>query len=361
MTGRAGVQSTARPSEPLIGDRRQPANALALAELLAARVSEAAIGVDRAARVVLMNGLAEELLGRREDCAGRHVGELLGFAHGERTALEEAIGGGRVRVHGGEGELRVTVVPCRRKADGGGGLVLVEDRDRAREVQDDTERLAALGRLSAGVAHEIRNPLSGIDMNAQVLARRVPADDPTRRPVDLIRAEVGRLNGIIEEMLQFARPPAPSMRLHAITAPIERALLLTGDACEQAGIEVVLAIDPKTPEVFGDPDQLAQVFVNLMWNARHAMPEGGRLEVSAAAGDRAEVVVTFVDTGRGIPAEDLPRLFEPFFTRRSGGTGLGLAVCQALVRQHRGSIDVASVAGRGTTVRVMVPVEKRRG
>jgi signal transduction histidine kinase len=262
-------------------------------------------------------------------------------------------------------------------------LILIEAHASAAAEEDSTHRLAALGRLSAGMAHEIRNPLSGIGTNAQVLRRRFESGDPRVRFVDFILEEVTRLDKIIEDLLRFARPPEPRLAAHDLRESVERALNLARGRIEKAGVEVRVEVEGELPHAYVDPDQIAQVLLNVVLNAVQAMPQGGELDVTLKSVERLAPVIgrrgrragdtaaggplrRFLelevrDTGIGIDRADLPNLFEPFFTTRPSGTGLGLSTSQALLRQHGGAISVESELGKGTVVTILIPVEKRRG
>jgi len=369
----------------------------ALAELLAERLPVAALAVNAEGRIELANGAAEVLLATP---GGGLRGTPLADVLGSDPRLEHALAAGGSGAGGtldllpaGEGEpaLHLTLLPVR--GDGGGKtLILVEAHgggaetraQSAAQVDDDaTHRLAALGAFSAGVAHEIRNPLSGIGTNAQVLRRRLAADDPRLRFVTFILDEVTRLDRIITDLLRFARPPEPRLIAHDFRDSIERALALARGRIEQAGIQVQVEVEPDLPLAFVDPDQIAQVLLNVVLNAVDALPQGGELmlavrpverlaPVLGRPGRRAEdhdgagprrrfIEIEVRDTGVGIDRADLPKLFEPFFTTRPSGTGLGLSTSQALVRQHGGAISVESELGKGTVVTILIPVEKRRG
>lgn len=360
------------------------------AELLADRLPIAVIGVDATGRIELWNRAAESLLA----LPGGEVrlSEILGAQPDLERALAASRSGAGATLDlaaFGEGEpgLHVTLVPS-----GAGGALLLLAAQTAAEAhaaaqvseEDSTRRLAALGRLSAGVAHEIRNPLSGIGTNAQVLRRRLQPEDPRVRFVNFILDEVTRLDKIIEDLLRFARPPEPRLVAHDLRRSVERALDLARGQIDKAGIEVSVKAADDLPDAFVDPDQTEQVLLNVVLNAVQAMPEGGRLGVTLRAVERLGPVIgrpgrragdgdvhagsgrRFIeievrDTGVGIDHADLPKLFEPFFTTRPSGTGLGLSTSQALVRQHGGAISLESEQGKGTVVTILIPVEKRRG
>ena len=227
------------------------------------------------------------------------------------------------------------------------------------------QRLAAVGNLAAGVAHEIRNPLNAISIGLQRLRREfAPAETETRteydRFLEILRGEVGRLNEIVGQFLSLARPA----RLSLADEPLEPLLrdlatLLQSQAAAQ-NVRIVQELDLAGTAVRMDKPQLTQAFMNLVLNALQAMPGGGALTIRAgleAAGPTARVSIS--DTGAGIPAEHLDRIFEPYFTTKAGGTGLGLALARKIVEEHQGSIRVETGPSGGATFSVALPVAER--
>ena len=233
-------------------------------------------------------------------------------------------------------------------------LLLRQGRQRVRGLYR-AERLATLGELAAGAAHEIRNPLTSIRSTIQYLR---PDFEGAEKAVlvDELLAEVDRINGIIAGLLSFARPPPPHFEEVDVPALLRQVGRLLDSAARAQGVELVL---PEAEgRVRGDPDQLKQVFLNLCMNALQAMAEGGRLSLGLVRSDHT-LRVSVADTGPGIPAEDLDLVFDPFFTTREEGTGLGLAVCYGIVSRHEGRIDIESRPGAGTTVHVRLPFDGR--
>jgi signal transduction histidine kinase len=227
------------------------------------------------------------------------------------------------------------------------------------------QRLAAVGNLAAGVAHEIRNPLNAISIGLQRLRREfAPAETETRteyeRFLEILRGEVGRLNEIVGQFLSLARPA----RLSLAEEPLEPLLrdlatLLQSQAAAQK-VRIVQELDLVGTAVRMDKPQLTQAFMNLVLNALQAMPGGGALTIRAgldAAGPTARVSIS--DTGPGVPPEHLDRIFEPYFTTKAGGTGLGLALARKIVEEHQGSIRVETGPGGGATFSVALPAAKR--
>jgi signal transduction histidine kinase len=270
-----------------------------------------------------------------------------------------------------------------------GTVALFQDlRDqKAREEQwRRRDRLASLGELAAGVAHEIRNPLAGIGTSAQILKRRIESGDPRGQFADLILEEVSRLDRIVESLLQFARPTTPRLSRHSILPSLDKALTLVHELAVRQDVDLKVERADSVPELFIDHDQILQVLLNVLMNALQALAKGGEITVAVAparkraaergglgrrATDRLQprrqtplldvVEVRIRDNGPGIPSAVLARVFDPFFTTRTQGTGLGLSICQSIVREHGGTISIESVVGQGTTVVIDLPVEKRHG
>ncbi len=220
------------------------------------------------------------------------------------------------------------------------------------------ERLAALGDMAAALAHEIRNPLNAVSMGLQRLrAEFRPAEaEEYARLVDLVQGEVRRLNTIMEQFLSLARPlPLKLEPLQAEELLTELAALVEADA-RSSGVRVALAIPSGLAPIVADRDHLKQVLLNLILNGLQAMPEGGTLRLEAAA-TRDTLTLTVADTGPGIPPEALPRLFDPYFTTKAKGLGLGLAIARRIVEEHGGRIEVESRPTRGSRFRVALPLE----
>ncbi len=217
------------------------------------------------------------------------------------------------------------------------------------------DRLSALGELSAGMAHEIRNPLGSIKGAAQILQDDYRPGDPKYEFLQILLKEADRLNGIVQEFLSFARPKPPELQETDINAVIESVLTLTGQPLRKAGVTLRKQLDPSIGLRNLDAGLLQQALLNLVLNAVQAMPQGGTLTVtSALRGPSLEVVVA--DTGIGIPPENRKKLFSPFFTTKEDGTGLGLAITYRIIENHRGTIEVVSEPGKGARFTVRVPV-----
>lgn len=221
------------------------------------------------------------------------------------------------------------------------------------------ERLAAVGRISAQITHEIRNPLNAIGLNAELLQEELDESPgvsaEARQLVGAITREVDRLNGVSEEYLRFARVPRLTLARQDLNELLSSLLDFLGPELAAARIEVRRALDPALPAVRADEGQLRAVFLNLLRNSREAMPGGGTVTIrTRAAGGAVEAEVR--DTGGGIPPESLTRIFDPFYSTKERGTGLGLAFTQQVVQEHGGAIRCESAVGQGTTFVVRLPI-----
>ena len=231
---------------------------------------------------------------------------------------------------------------------------LEKGRNEQRVLQQqvaNAEKLASLGRLAAGVAHEINNPLTGVLTSGHLLLKKTSEDAPEREDLEIIVKETARCRGIIKGLLDFARQTEPEMKLSDINEIIGDSLSLIKNQASFHNVEINKELTQPLPLVSADPNQIEQVFINVIINAQEAMPNGGVLTISSMHKDRF-IEVKFIDTGCGIPEENIGKLFDPFFTtkEKSKGTGLGLAVSYGIIEGHQGSIEVESKLGQGTTV-----------
>jgi signal transduction histidine kinase len=256
-------------------------------------------------------------------------------------------------------ELLVTVEQAMRQV-----RLHAEKRDLARRAQM-AEKLAAVGTMTAGLSHEIRNPLNAAALQLTVLERRVhrlakEVQPPLLEPLTLVKDEIRRLDHILEDFLQFARPREFVRQPVDVASVVTRVLDLLGGEAERRGIRLERDLHHEVPAVAGDEERLRQVLVNLGLNALEAVRDGGLVRVScraspAAAPAEPTVDVLVDDDGSGIPAETRDRIFEPFFTTKAKGSGLGLSIVHAIVTQHGGRIRVADSPEGGARFVVTLP------
>lgn len=221
-----------------------------------------------------------------------------------------------------------------------------------------TEKLAAVGKLAAGVAHEINNPLTGILTNASLMLEDLSADDPRRADLQTIVDETLRCRKIVKGLLDFARQTPPQKTAASLNKVVEDILSLVRNQASFRNIAIRTDLDPDLPAVMTDQDQMRQVVLNIILNASEAMAEKGELHISSRRDpQRGRVEISFRDTGPGIPDDIKGKLFEPFFTTKATGTGLGLAIAYGIMERHGGEIRLDSRVGRGTTITLALPEE----
>jgi len=233
----------------------------------------------------------------------------------------------------------------------------LEERERLRD------RLAALGEMAAAIAHEVKNPLAGIEVMAGLLRRKIPDAPDAQAVLTDIIGEAKMANAIVQEVLDFVRPIRLQVEHTAVETAVQGAIHLAGTKAERGSIKVDVKLPAGLPQIQADQHQLTQVFTNLLINAYEAMDGTGRVRISAHplriedGGDGREAVrVEFRDDGPGMPTEVADRIFNPFFTTKAQGSGLGLAIVRKIVDAHDGRIDLETAPGAGTTIRVTLPV-----
>jgi PAS domain S-box-containing protein len=269
--------------------------------------------------------------------------------------------------------VRLTTVPLRDLHKHIiGTLLLVHDVHEVMAMERQmrrAERLSALGTLAATLAHEIRNPLEAINLNLELLGRHLektemrPSDqDMKNKYLRVLEAEISRLVEVTNNFLSFVRPGRPETKTVSVTEVLRQVVDLIQNQASAGKVELEITNHAGRDTVEGSEDQLKQVFLNIILNGLEAMPDGGKLSLliqrsprSAASPGDGMIAVRIEDTGEGIPPDKLERLFDPFFSGRPHGTGLGLTIAQKIIEAHRGRIEVESEVGRGTRVTVELP------
>lgn len=345
-----------------------PASAEGLARLALGALGEAALVFDGAGRLCLANGAAVDLVGPTA-VEGALLHQVLAgippLAEMARVALGAGASRAACEVPPREGDARRLVAHAVPLPWAPGACLLtvraLVDERGERELWQ-AEKMAALGRLASSVAHEVRNPLGAVDIQLQLLAEDARtlggelADRLVER-VDRARAEMRRLDGIVQNFLRFSRPPAVRLeptdpahlvqRMHDLVAPEARA----------RGIDLRLELRSSLPWVRADENVLSQALLNVLINAFQAVAEDGtgRVDLGGRVDGSDRVLLEVGDNGCGIPADDLERVLEYYYTTKDTGTGLGLSIAQGILRQHGGSLRLASRVGAGTTVTFDLP------
>jgi two-component system nitrogen regulation sensor histidine kinase GlnL len=344
-------------------------------------LEDGVITVDPEGRIVFFNEAAETLTEISASSARRKPLQqlfkrepwLLELAKKTQPPRQESARGegNFVMRRGQKTPVSITASPLQDDAgDFIGTILLLRDDKRRKELEEDlkrADRLALMGTLAAGLAHEIRNPLGGIKGAAQLLRRAVEGDASLFAYTNIMIREVDRVNQLIEQLLDLSRPWQLNFTPLNIHEILEEVLLLECQTAPEKKLTVKKLFDPSLPPIKGDRAQLMQVFLNLVKNAYQAMEHGGtltlatRLEtdfhIRAQGSDRSRFIwVDITDDGAGIKEEDLPHIFSPFFTTKNSGTGLGLATSYRVINEHGGLIRVESTERKGTTFKVSLVV-----
>jgi two-component system, sporulation sensor kinase E len=351
-------------------------------ETLFNTIEDGVLVVDENKRIIYFNSAVSNLLGIRPTAEGEPVNRYLPEFDWEHLMRIDAQGGPRVIRQ----EIEVTLprprylhlyaAPLDGEKSGSAGVALIlrdatEARAKTFQAIED-ERVQALTLLAASVAHEIGNPLNALHIHLQLMERelrkfrRLAEGEELQSSagrlegyVNVAKGEIGRLDNIVTQFLDALRARSPKMSPASVNLILQETLELLRPEIENRGQRINEKFSEKLPEVPCDAAQIKQVFVNLIRNAMQAMSRGG--ELSVETGSNAEAVfVSISDTGSGIPEEKLNRIFQPFFTTKKKGSGLGLMIVQRIIRDHAGRIDLESKPGKGTTFRVWLPLHERR-
>jgi two-component system, sporulation sensor kinase E len=367
-------------------------------ETLFNTIEDGVLVADEQGRVLYFNQAVTRLLGLPADAEDQTVAGLLPELEWEQILKLDAAGGQRVVRHEFEVHyprprfLRLYAAPLDGEATGSAGVALIlHDATEARQKTFEaieSERIQALTLLAASVAHEIGNPLNALHIHLQLMERELkklkspPARPASRagkpRPASpapvadaaesarkieqylaVAKGEINRLDYIVTQFLQAIRPAAPQLKPASLNEVVERTLELLRPELDNRALSVKVRLGPHLPLAPIDPTQIQQALVNLIKNAMQAMTKGGTLTLQTGEGADG-VWASVTDTGGGIPQEQINRIFEPFYTTKKKGTGLGLMIVQRIVRAHGGRIDLESFVGRGTTFRLWLPLHERK-
>jgi two-component system sensor histidine kinase HydH len=346
--------------------RRSLSRIKAFSDSLVENMPIGLIATDAGGRLSALNRTAEAILGRTagealgkpaEEILPESCRELFQTLAAERRLIEREINCGMAEGRTIPLDVIATTL-LEENGDFVGHVILFRDMTELRRLEEEiarSRRLASLGSLAAGVAHEIRNPLSSIKGFATWFRERYRDNPEDRETAEVMIREVDRLNRVITQLLEFARPLAMNRVPTLLPAVIRHALKMVEGEARKKEVALETDLSAQIGEVSLDADRMTQVFLNLCLNAIAAMEPGGVLRVSLAQRDERTVRITIADTGAGIPKEDLPRVFDPYFTTRSSGTGLGLAIVHKIVEAHGGEVRLESEPGKGTTATILLP------
>jgi PAS domain S-box-containing protein len=322
----------------------------------------------RDARAVMVSPAAEKFLGApAAHFLGRRVNEVFPAGHPLHEVLQ--IQGDELSEIAAETDLQtaegprrvgVSVQAIQEDGERMGALVTLRDLDSIESINTQlqvSERLAALGRITAGVAHEVKNPLNSMRLWLENLKESLPTEPDTgsQQAVQVLDKEIDRLDAVVKRFLDFTRPMDVRLEATQLADLLKEVVEVASPQLQKSKIQVAQLLPIDVPEVYVDRALLKQAVLNLVLNAVDAMPTGGQLRLMLSRrGEMAEITVG--DTGKGIPLENRQKIFQLFFTTRPGGSGIGLASTFRIVQLHNGSIDFTSEVGRGTTFRIELPL-----
>lgn len=341
-------------------------------------VGSGVLTMDLLANIALWNPAAEQITGYRyaeiKNCWQQVFGDSLKGIFGHTDLLKKRpfhFNGQIVKKDGSTAMIGMTASLLKDETDIVRGIIFVfQDITKMIEMESQVrmqERLATVGSLAAGIAHEIRNPLASLSGSIQVLQGELELQGDNKQLMDIVVRETDRLNTIVMEFLEYARPRnAQNDRIELLPVLDEMIMLLKNCKEFTGNIRIHHSVDPHLV-IPGDAKRLRQVFWNLLLNACQAMPHGGGIVVTAKSSSRCEdnsewCEINIEDTGQGIASEDRDKIFNPFFTTKTGGTGLGLAIVYRIIEDHRGTISIDSVPGKQTKFTIWLPTfEKNSG
>jgi PAS domain S-box-containing protein len=347
-------------------------------ETLFNTIEDGVLVVDENGRVIYFNQAVTRLIGLQSGDEEQHISKILPEMNWEKISKADGTSGGRVARH--EFEIhyprpRFLRMYATALENNSGVALILHDATEARQKTFEaieSERVQALTLLAASVAHEIGNPLNALHIHLQLMERELKKlKSPEQKNVrgadtarleqflEVSKGEISRLDYIITQFLQAIRPAPPQLKMASLNNVIEKTLELLRPEIENRGVTVKTKLARHLTATPIDATQMQQVLVNLVKNAAQAMTNGGTLTLQT--GENADAVwVSVMDTGGGIPQEQINRIFEPFYTTKKKGSGLGLMIVQRIVRAHDGKIELESHVGRGTTFRIWLPLHERK-
>ena len=328
--------------------------------------------------VVTVNSRARSMLSLVGDARGKRVEDVLSIETPEdRAAVSDVVAGRagfletetRIAAAGASIPVELSASPLRdEKGARAGAVLLFQDLRELEALREEVERerhLASLGRLAAGVAHEVRNPLSSLKGFAQLFRTKFEPGSQEERYADIMIEEVERLDRVVEELLDFARPVRPDRRPTDVNAVVRESTALVSEDAAFKTVSVQTRLGEGLPPVLVDPHQIRQALLNLLLNGIDAAGSGGTVVVETALavgqGGAAHVTVGVRDNGAGLAPDEIPKIFEPFYTTKPNGTGLGLTIVSRILEQNGGHVGVTSEKGRGSTFSVRLPVAAEAG
>lgn len=335
-------------------------------------IKSGVITVNNDLLVTTINQGAKDILAIKHDCIGQSFNEIFICCESVKSKIIESLNKNIINDNmeasclrsDRESTIKISCFPLNLENAKKGLVIIIDDITELKKLElqlQRSEKLAALGELSAGIAHEIRNPLGIIKAIEQTMKNELAANSEAVKELEIIDEEIERANRVVKALMEFGKPSRYEKQLSSINTVIDEVLTITGKYILQHKAEVEFK-KAEVPEIPADRGQIKQAFVNIIFNAVQAMPDGGKLTVTTAVNDNdfvsdnKFVKITFIDTGSGIEEKNLNKIFDPFFTTKDDGTGLGLSIVHRIIEEHKGIINVLSKAGEGTMFEILLPV-----
>jgi len=355
--------------QQLQSDRIQALGEKARLQQVVDQLEDGLIFFNRDHRILFFNKAAEAVVGTSlEQARGCSLEDLLAPSHPLRSLAERSLEQGAglrnatisLSLDGTAREFLVSAFPVSDDQKRMGTMVLLKDLGSIKTLQSlvsYSAKLAALGRLTSGVAHEVKNPLNAMMIHLELLKEKLGVtSDEAQQSVAVIESEIRRLDRVVQSFLKFIRPRELHLKPVDLNALLQGVIALLEPEWQPRGIRFAFQPDPALPAVTGDEELLHQAFMNILLNACQAMPSGGTITVATTWESRELARVGIADEGVGIPPEDLEKIFKLYYTTKPDGSGIGLSLVYRIIQEHDGRIDVSSEVGRGTRMTVRLPL-----
>lgn len=331
-------------------------------------IKSGVIAVNSDMLITMANRGSKRLLGVDGECIGQNFIEAFTCCESVANKIKMSFQTDKpsdsieltVNIKGREKDIRINTYPLNFGSIKKGLVIIIDDVTEVKKLQKElmrSEKLAALGELSSGVAHEIRNPLGIIKAIEQTMKKELEGNREAIKELEIIDEEVERANKVVMALMEFGRPTKGEKTIHSVDSVIEDVLTVANKYIMQHKVNVIFNKTDDTTS-FIDKELIKQAFINIIFNAVQAMPDGGKLTISTFNVQGLYIKITFEDTGTGIKPENLEKIFNPFYTTKEEGTGLGLSIVHTIIEDHNGTISVSSKEGFGTKFEIMLPIRK---
>lgn len=331
-------------------------------------IKSGVIAVNNDMLITMINHGAKNVLNNDYDCIGQNLTEVFNCCESINGRITESIDKGKVNENieidfkgeDRDATIKISIYPLQFENTKKGLVIIIDDITEVKKLQQQlqrNEKLAALGELSSGIAHEIRNPLGIIKAIEQTMRNELGTNSEAVKELKIIDEEVERANRVVKALMEFGKPAKNEKMFCSVNNVLEDVLTIANKYTTQHKVDVEFK-KTDIPGVLIDKEQIKQAFINVIFNAVQAMPDGGRLRISTGKDERNFIKAVFEDTGVGIEEKNLNKIFNPFFTTKDEGTGLGLPIVHRIVDEHNGIINISSKVGEGTALEILLPASK---